>query len=642
MIKDILQANECVIPNKQQLEVLRRYFPGCFNKDGSFDIVRFQNEIKTDVNLRKEGYELNFLGKSYAKLLAALDTTTVIIPDKEHNEKDENKNSENIYITGDNLDALKHLLKSYAGKIKCIYIDPPYNTGSDGFVYNDKFNFTVEELMEKLSISEEEASRILELTDSGSASHSAWLTFIYPRLFLARDLLADDGVIFISIDDNEQADLKLLCDSIFGEENFISTITVLSNPRGRDYGGVAKCNDYVLVYSKSEDRDINLITDENGSFRMFDDISGFELRELRNRNIKFNKENRPNLYYPFYIDVNNMDENKLYKITLNKSDGFIELYPKMSQGIQTVWRWGKDKASQNLNTNIKAKKMRNGGWQIVEKYRESKFMARSLWNDKNVNTEKGTLLVKDLFNNKIFDYPKTKEMLKRIVEMGAREDSIILDFFSGSATTAHAVMELNAEDNGERKYIMVQLPEPTKETSIAYQAGYKTIDEIGRERIIRAAAKIKEDHPDTKADLGFKHYTLTDYSDDVMLLDKMDNFDPQAMFSDKPLLDTFGVSTALVTWLVQDGYGFNASYSTVQLAGYTAYMCGKHLYLINENFNNDALSSLVEKYSTIENFNPEQIVIFGYSFTYTELENLKINIKSLHNDNKNINIQVRY
>ena len=226
--------------------------------------------------------------------------------------------------------------------------------------------------------------------------------------------------------------------------------------------------------------------------------------------------------------------------------------------------------------------------------------------------------------------------------MGAREDSIILDFFSGSATTAHAVMELNAEDNGERKYIMVQLPEPTKETSIAYQAGYKTIDEIGRERIIRAAAKIKEDHPDTKADLGFKHYTLTDYSDDVMLLDKMDNFDPQAMFSDKPLLDTFGVSTALVTWLVQDGYGFNASYSTVQLAGYTAYMCGKHLYLINENFNNDALSSLVEKYSTIENFNPEQIVIFGYSFTYTELENLKINIKSLHNDNKNINIQVRY
>lgn len=246
MIKDIIEQNAQVSPNAEELAILHRYFPSCFTNEGKFDLDLFETRIKDSVETTKEGYALNWLGKDYARMIASMDTTTVIVPDEEHNAKPENKNSENIYISGDNLDALSHLLKSYAGRIKCIYIDPPYNTGSDDFAYNDKFSFTKEDLVAKLSISEEQASKILDLTKRGSASHSAWLMFMAPRLQLAKDLLSEDGVIFISIDDNEQANLKLLCDSVLGEENLLSQIIVQSNKRGQTYKQLAKTHEYLL------------------------------------------------------------------------------------------------------------------------------------------------------------------------------------------------------------------------------------------------------------------------------------------------------------------------------------------------------------------------------------------------------------
>ena len=255
MIKDIIDKNNSVTPGSNELEILREHFPACFKEDGSFDIIRFQEYLKDKVEVTDEGYELRFLGKNYARMLASLDTTTVIVPDEAHNSLSENKDSKNIYISGDNLDALKHLLKSYAGQIKCIYIDPPYNTGSDGFVYNDNFNFTAEELSTKLSISLDKAQRILDLTRRGSASHSAWLTFMMPRLLLARDLLSKDGVIFISIDDNEQSNLKLLCDDIFGEENLICSFIWKKRQMvdSRTKNGASKDHDYLLCYGRKED-----------------------------------------------------------------------------------------------------------------------------------------------------------------------------------------------------------------------------------------------------------------------------------------------------------------------------------------------------------------------------------------------------
>ena len=198
MIKEIKQKNDNINIVDEKIAKLKEIFPNCFDSNGNFDILNFENDISS-FNITKEGYGLNFLGKNYAKVIASLESETILVPDKENNKKDINKNSENIYITGDNIDALKHLEKSYSNKIKCIYIDPPYNTGNDGFGYNDKFNYSIEKLMDILDISEEEAKRIFDMTNSESNSHSAWLTFMYPRIYLAKSLLSELGVLFISI-----------------------------------------------------------------------------------------------------------------------------------------------------------------------------------------------------------------------------------------------------------------------------------------------------------------------------------------------------------------------------------------------------------------------------------------------------------
>ncbi|MDX9882037.1 MAG: site-specific DNA-methyltransferase, partial [Prolixibacteraceae bacterium] len=456
MIKDILQNNEALTPNSKTLEVLQANFPQCFNKEGFFDIDKFKDLIKADVDITHEGYDLNFLGKNYAKLLASIDTTTVIQPDVEHNAKPENANSQNLYISGDNLDGLKHLLKSYTGAVKCIYIDPPYNTGSDGFVYNDKFNFTPQELIDKLSISEEQAQKIFDLTTKGRASHSAWLTFMYPRLLLARDLLTPDGVIFISIDDNEQANLKLICDSVFGEENFESTIIPIVNPGGRDYKQVAVTNEYLLCYSKSESSELNEIP-KVADFSFNDSMGGYNLRELRNRNPKFHSGNRPNLFYPFYVNPN-INENGYCATSLNKDDNYyIEVRPFNSVGKESVWRWGVPKATQNIvldnidKSQILAKQKKDGNWNIYEKNRKSTSKVKSLWDETEMRTEEGTRELRSLFGETYFDHPKPVELIKRCALIGSNQDDIILDFFSGSATTAQSIFSLNAEKFEEKR-----------------------------------------------------------------------------------------------------------------------------------------------------------------------------------------------
>lgn len=444
MIKDILAANEAVKPNSKEMDILHKHFAQCFNKEGQFDIEKFQALIKEEVQITKEGYDLNFLGKSYAKLLASIDTTTIIQPDLEHNCKPENVNSENIYISGDNLDGLKHLLKSYAGKVKCIYIDPPYNTGSDGFVYNDNFNFTVEELCLKLSISEEQARKILDLTKRGSASHSAWLMFMYPRLQLAKDLLTDDGVIFISIDDNEQANLKLLCDNVFGEEFFESNIVVVVNPGGRDYKQVAITNEYLLTYS-CPTSELNEIP-KDSNFSQTDSRGGYNPRELRNRNPKFHSGNRPNLFYPFFVNPN-IIENGYCAVSLEFSDEYhIEVKPYNSVGAESVWRWGKPKSSENIvigdldKSQVLAKQKRDGGWNIYEKNRKSTTKIKSVWDETEMRTEDGTREIRSLFGKTYFDHPKPVDLIKRCFIVGSNPGDIVLDFFSGSATSAQALM----------------------------------------------------------------------------------------------------------------------------------------------------------------------------------------------------------
>ena len=652
MIKDILEKNDKLTPSSKELAVLKENFPACFKSDGSFDLERFKEYLSDKLTIRSEGYELKFLGKNYARLLASVDSTTVIVPDEEHNAKPENKESENIYISGDNLDALKHLLKSYAHKVKCIYIDPPYNTGSDGFVYNDSFNFTAEELSERLSISEEQAERILDLTKRGSASHSAWLMFMYPRLLLARDLLTDDGVIFISIDDNEQANCKLICDDVFGEENKLSVIANVNNPKGRsDDEFVATAHEYICIYAKNRERTnwkgfeaTEVITKRYN--KMTTDGKVFRDIDLRKTGENDLREDRPNLFYYFYYNENTGD---FYPSRSEKiEDGYIQIKPLREDGKEGNWRWSLDSASKNI-ADIYPKYMpKRKIWGIMEKdYLEGRDLIKpvSAWTFKDVNSERGTEDFMALgFDKKVFPKPKPLGTILRCLALATESNSLIVDFFSGSATTAHAVMQQNLKDGGERKFIMVQLPEQVKAGSEAEKAGYNTIDEIGMERIKRAAAKLKAEHPDTTADLGFKHFTLQET--EKVTLDKLEDFVPesQGMFANNDILNDFGVPTVLTTWLVRDGYGLTAPVQKLDLEGYPAYYIDKHLYLLNAEMPNEAISELADKFEIDGAFNPENIVLFGYSFSWTTMEALKINLARLKDTEKNLrlNFDVRY
>ncbi|MGM0277313.1 site-specific DNA-methyltransferase [Enterococcus sp. AZ033] len=654
MIKDTWDKNENASANKKEITVLKEHFPACFKEDGSFDIERFKEYLSEDINVINEGYELKFLGKNYARLVVTLETETVIVPNEEHNQKEENKDSENIYITGDNLDGLKHLLKSYAGKVKCIYIDPPYNTGSDGFVYNDNFSFTVEELTERLSIGEEQAQKILDLTKRGSASHSAWLMFMYPRLQLARDLLSDDGVIFISIDDNEQANLKLLSDDIFGENNFLTCISrATGTPTGGGFDGLVNEIDYILVYAKdapslvinglpmsSEDSKIYNQIDENGK--------RYLTRSLRRTGGEDRREDRPTMYY-----------------SLKAPDG-TDVFPIGPTGYDSRWICSKEKALElERNGLIEWRETKINDAIVYHPYQKYYLENRTktpgnIWRDfiwdketkdheffwENLEgNKKATRDIRNLFEgNKVFETSKPVGLIERIITIGSNDQDIILDFFSGSSTTAHALMKYNVINKENRKFIMIQLNEEVKSTSEAYRLGYRTIDEIGRERIIKAANKIKEENPDTNIDLGFKHFTLKEPVNETV--NKLVEFNPDEnkLFADKTLLDEFGVPTVITTWLNNDGYGLTTEVEKITFAGYETYYKDKHLYLVHPELPNEAIEELVVKYETDGNFNPENIVLFGYSFTWTELESLKTNLKRLQDTEKNlrINFDVRY
>ena len=652
MIKEQLENNENVKPNTKLLNLLKENFPDFFDKYNNFKIDKFKNALKSDeINITKEGYELNFLGKSYARFQTSTETETIISPLTDHNNKDENKNSENLYIIGDNLDALKHLLKSYSKKVKCIYIDPPYNTGSDGFVYPDNFKFDSATLSNKMGIDEEEAERIIDMR--GKSTHSAWLTFMYPRLVLARELLSDDGVIFISIDDNEHANLKLICDEIFGEENFVNNFTWLNNLTGRQISGIgaAKTNEPILVYSKSKESASTFNIDITFAKKyMPDAYKGFNFTieednygkykkgdTLYNHNRKFNEETRRNLVYSIYYDeINNSfhPENP----DLDKTN-LIEILPhKNNDGIHKfhAWRWSKEKVI-NEQYNLIAEKKSNGEYEI---YTKNRNYNQTTLKDIITNISNGDNEISSLFETKVFEYPKSTLLLSTL--LGTMDNSLILDFFSGSATTAHAVMKLNAEDGGNRKYILVQLPEEIEESKPAFKAGYKTIDEIGRERIKRAAQKIKEE---TNADIdyGFKVVKLENVQEDT--LDRLELFDPNVLVSDDYVNDfsnedSSGLETILTTWLNQDGYGLHAKWQDFKLVNYIAHRYSNSLYIVNEGIESSDISRLIEMIENNE-LNISRIVIYTYSLPFTIINELKTNIKNLRN-NKTVDIIERY
>lgn len=412
--------------------------------------------------------------------------------------------SENIYIEGDNLDALKLLQETYLGKVKMIYIDPPYNTGND-FIYEDDFSQSIEEYARNSGQRDEEGNRLVQNSETNGRFHTDWLNMMYPRLKIAKDLLTFDGVIFISIDDNEAVNLKKICDEIFGESNFVAQLAVQLNPRGRNLDiFVARTFEYVLVYAKNymEPSTISGVEKEGRMVNEYnkEDYKGkYRQIGLRNRNQSFNPQTRPNLYYPLYVDP------RTKRVSIVKKDNYVEeVWPDAPDGTKTCWTWMSKKVDEE-NDLIEAEKTGNE-WRIYRKdylVKDGKVattLVKSLWTENTINNDYGKKSIKDLFGSNVMSFPKAPDLIKSMEKIGTKSDSIVLDFFSGSATTAHSLFELNSEDHGQRKFIMMQLPEVLEEKSLGYKAGFKTICDIGEERIRRAGKKIKEK---TSADIDY-------------------------------------------------------------------------------------------------------------------------------------------
>ena len=502
-------SGESLNLTEYNLDKLKEIFPEVFC-EGKIDFDKLRLLLGDNIEDKEERYEFTWNAKSDAIRIAQTPSTGTLRPDKESS-KNWN-DTENLYIEGDNLEVLKSLQKSYFGKVKMIYIDPPYNTGRD-FIYKDNFRDSIDNYKEITNQTTKANS------ETNGRYHTYWLNMMYPRLRLARNLLTEDGVIFISIDNNEVTNLNKICDEIFGEYNKLGIMSVVNNLKGRsDDKFFATSNEFLLVYAKKIDlANINglpMDDEYEKEYKYKDNISNYKEVGLRKTGKNSKRKDRPNMYYPIYF---NIDTNEIYTEKKNHYNE-VEIYPLDENGDEGCWRWGKETFNEKKDTEIIVKLNNNNKWCVYVKMRDiingekRTQKPKTTWINPKYDSGNGTKLIKELFNDNIFTNPKPIEFILDILRISTDSNSLVLDFFSGSATTSQAIMRLNSEDNGNRKFIMVQLPELIERESEAYKAGYKNICEIGKERIRRSGDKILSENKDKegikKLDIGFKVFKL--------------------------------------------------------------------------------------------------------------------------------------
>lgn len=661
MISDNEKFNMQVKPNSAFLNELKSKLPEFFDREGNFDLDKFKGQLKEhNINELSDGYQLNFIGKDYARRQAGEMPSTVIVPDQEQN-NGEGKDSKNLFFTGDNLEVLRHLQNNYAGKIDVIYIDPPYNTGSDGFVYPDNFEYSDDKLKEMFGIDDGQVERLKSI--QGKSSHSAWLTFMMPRLILAKKLLKETGVIFISIDDNEESNLFTIMQEIFGENDFVNRFiwTKTSTPPSLSNKS-RQTTEYVISFEKSKSQIKRYFGSENDNL---------DASLLKKSNAEKKITIRPNFAQFKFINDGILRAGKYKNIKLlndvkiikGKNDNEVKIL------AHTVWSQKKLDSELDNGTQIlfKTENLNPRYLRLVnDNYKAPNTNLNKEETGIDTNESASNNLVKLGFTEGVFTNPKPVTLIKYLVKMITydQKNATVLDFFAGSSTTADAVMQLNTEDGGNRKFIMVQLPEktyavnsdgkevPTKGGKAAYEAGFKSIDEISRERIRRAASKIKSDNDLTlpkNFDGSFKHYRVVNPTKQT--LEDIEEFDPNntTLFTD--MVDSFsskglgvagdatGEQTILTTWLVKDGYPFNADIKKVDFNGYQAVLVeNSRLYIINNGWSSDNTEALLNKIGTHQ-ITVQTIVLFGYSFNIADLRELEIGLKQLDN---NINLLKRY
>lgn len=404
-----------------------------------------------------------------------------------------------VFIEGDNLEALKLLYRAYFGRVKMIYIDPPYNTGKE-FIYRDDYSDPLDTYLQLSGQQDEEGNLLTSNPETSGRYHSTWLSLMYPRLFLARQLLTEDGVIFVSIDDHEAHNLRMIMNEVFGEENFVGQIVVQLNPRGRHLDRfVAKTHEYVMAYARDSSQQAmyalekppEMVTDydKNDGRGQYREIG------LRNRNPAFNRKTRPKLFYPLFIDPDSG------RVALKKTKAFsVEVTPKNSKGEDSCWTWGKDKILKDGEI-LGARKTRGGSWRVFRKdYLISEdgstatTLPKALWTDKELNNDYGKKAIQDLFDGEnLFDFPKSPALIEKLVLIGSEPGDIVLDFFAGSGTTGHAVLSPADPAASDRRFILIELPEPTAPDSRAFELGYLTTSAICEERLRRVIAQVERE-----------------------------------------------------------------------------------------------------------------------------------------------------
>lgn len=495
---------------------IRELFPNCVteakDEEGivryAVDFDQLRQELSSEiVEGPQERYQLSWPGKREALLASNAPIAKTLRPNRKESVNFDA--TRNLFIEGDNLEALKLLQEIYLGAVKLIYIDPPYNTGND-FVYDDDFANSADEYLIRSNQEDASGRKLLANPSSNGRFHSDWLSMIYARLRIARKLLAEDGILVASIDENEVDNLRKIGDDVFGPSNFLFQITVLSNPKGRSQDKyVANCHEYLIGYSKNAlpKGAVNIPKDEEEieeNYKLVDERGRYRELELRNTHREFGKHNRPNLCYPFYVSEGG-------KFSLEKLDGYTPVLPDWDDGFKGCWTWGIDKARDQLQ-EIVAKRIK-GEWKIFRKnYAEDEDgeatkQVKSIWTDKRFHTEKGQEAFNDLFESKekIFQSPKSVEMLRQVLLMGTRKDSLVLDFFAGSGSTAHAVIKQNCEDGGSRRFILVQIDDPTPAESEARKAGFETIADICKARIRHVGERTRQDLVSRDGiDVGFR------------------------------------------------------------------------------------------------------------------------------------------
>ncbi|MCZ2393027.1 MAG: site-specific DNA-methyltransferase [Chitinophagales bacterium] len=684
MSKEQKVTNNIKVSNKD-LEVLKLNFPHCFDKDGNFQLEKFKNNLtEKEINFSTESYGLNWLGKSYARLLASDPATTLLRADETHNSQLNTKNAENLLIKGDNLEVLKHLANAYYEKVKMIYIDPPYNTGSDGFVYNDDRKFTVKELQNLIGVDADRAKHILDFTQSNSNSHSAWLTFMYPRLYIAKQLLKDDGVIFVSIDESEVAQLQLLLDEVFGEENFVALAprkTGAGSAATRSESELRKLNDYVFIYQKN-----NLIFNKKNmgekEFPLSDENGDYLLGQFQASGSDATRSARKNMYYPIYV----LEDDTLTTI---KPETFKEeILPNKVKGEDGRWLWTPEKFEKDKSLiHYDGTKLQRKIYFDPEKD-NTIYQAEKAWLDQFTNAS-GTKRFNELFepHKGIFSNPKPVELIKHLINLiNVNEDEsvIILDFFGGSGTTGDAVMQINSEEYKNLKFILVQIPEPIdpKKNKVSFDfvknelKAEPIIFEITKERLKRVAQKISQvnqsrisakeiereslegtldlEIKDEKIkqlnfeistlknqDLGFKIFETTPIWEDYNF--EAEQFDSSQTLFDAGKLTEDDIKALLTTWKTYDGIALTQELESVDLSGYTAYYGNGRLYLMNKGFTTDCLKALLEKIDADKHFEPKSIIAFGYHLESKSLREISENVKTYNNKKKSdIDFITRY